>query len=219
MVLREHVYKGKRVEVRFVLKRCIHSGECLNHLPGVFSMRRRPWVKPDGDDPDRVAQVVEMCPTGALHYTRHDGGPAELAPVDNEVSVVVDGPLYVRGDVHVVDPDGNEILHDTRIALCRCGASRNRPFCDNAHIGAGFMDDALIAEQALPPVDQETPRGPLKITVKPNGSLHFNGPFRVHSGRRDNWVAASRAGFCRCGASNHKPFCDGTHRTIGFTTE
>jgi CDGSH-type Zn-finger protein/uncharacterized Fe-S cluster protein YjdI len=219
MASREHVYKGKGVEVRFVLKRCIHSGECLNHLPGVFSMRRRPWVKPDGDDPERVAQVVEMCPTGALHHTRLDGGPQEVPPAENVVSVVVDGPLYVRGDVRVVDPEGNELLRDTRVALCRCGASRNRPLCDNAHIGAGFMDDALIAEQALPPLDGEVAHGPLTITVKPNGSLHFQGPFRLHTDRRTNHVAASRASFCRCGESKRKPFCDGTHRSIGFTTE
>jgi CDGSH-type Zn-finger protein/uncharacterized Fe-S cluster protein YjdI len=219
MASREHIYRGKGIEVRFILKRCIHSGECIHHLPGVFNMRRRPWVKLDDEDADRVAQVVEMCPTGALQYVRRDGGPPEARPAGNEVSVVVDGPLVVRGDIHIVDPEGKEILRDTRVALCRCGASRNKPFCDNAHIGAGFMDDALIAEQELPPVVDSAEAGPLRITVKPNGSLHFQGPFRLHTDRRSNWVAAARAGFCRCGASRKKPFCDGSHRTVGFAAE
>ena len=45
-----------------------------------------------------------------------------------------DGPLLVRGPIRLQDQDGNEIVLDrTPIALCRCGKSRNRPFCDGSH--------------------------------------------------------------------------------------
>lgn len=45
-----------------------------------------------------------------------------------------DGPLLVRGPVRVVDQDGNEIGTDRDpVALCRCGKSRMRPFCDGSH--------------------------------------------------------------------------------------
>jgi CDGSH-type Zn-finger protein len=45
-----------------------------------------------------------------------------------------DGPLLVRGPVRLVDQDGKEIVADREpIALCRCGRSRMRPFCDGSH--------------------------------------------------------------------------------------
>jgi CDGSH-type Zn-finger protein/uncharacterized Fe-S cluster protein YjdI len=219
MANREHIYRGKDVDVRFILKRCIHASECLNRLPGVFNMVRRPWVKPDGDDADRVARVVELCPTGALHYDRKDGGAPEAVATENTVTVVPDGPLYLKGDIEIVRPDGTLILRDTRVALCRCGSSRNRPFCDNAHIGADFFDGGGIAEQAIPPAEPGSEGARLVVTVKPNGSLRLEGPFRMHTERRSNWVGGGRTALCRCGASAHKPFCDGSHRTSGFTAE
>jgi CDGSH-type Zn-finger protein/uncharacterized Fe-S cluster protein YjdI len=216
---REHIYRGKDIDIGYVLKRCIHSGECLHHLPGVFDTRKRPWVRPDGDEAEAAARVIEMCPTGALHFTRKDGGAPEHIPAENTITVVPDGPLYFRGNLEIVRPDGAVILRDTRVALCRCGASRNKPLCDNAHIEAYFEDGGGIAEQPMPPLEPGTPPAPLRVTVKPNGSLRLEGPFRMHSERRSNWVSGCRTALCRCGASQHKPFCDGSHKTTGFAAE
>lgn len=58
-----------------------------------------------------------------------------------EIRVRDDGPYKVTGAVRLVDPDGNEIANprpDRPIALCRCGHSRTKPFCDAAHKASGF---------------------------------------------------------------------------------
>lgn len=112
---------------------CIHAKECVNGLPDVFDIERKPWVMPDKASADKVAEVIERCPTGALQYERHDGGCNEQVPEENEVSIQKDGPLYMRGDLDIKDADGNSLHKGTRIALCRCGESKIKPFCDNTH--------------------------------------------------------------------------------------
>jgi CDGSH-type Zn-finger protein len=107
-------------------------------LPAVFNTARRPWILPSGASADAIAAVIERCPTGALHYTRRDGGAPE-SPADQTTMVPVPGgPLYVRGLIQLQSADGSLIVEDTRVALCRCGQSQNKPFCDNSHLGSDF---------------------------------------------------------------------------------
>ena len=117
---------------------CIHVRNCVHRLPQVFVPEARPWVVVDAADADAVAAVIESCPTGALHYRRLDGGREEQQPAETTVEPRPDGPLFVRGAVRIVDPDGHLIREDTRVALCRCGASENKPFCDGSHLRIGF---------------------------------------------------------------------------------
>ncbi|HEX2095224.1 MAG TPA: (4Fe-4S)-binding protein, partial [Longimicrobiaceae bacterium] len=135
-------YRSDRISVLWFAERCIHSAECIRALPRVFDPRRRPWVQIDDAAADAVAEAVLRCPTGALHYVRHDGGPQEPVPGDTTFRVVRDGPLYVRGPVEVVTGEGEPVRRDTRVALCRCGKSEHMPFCDNSHRAAGFRDPA-----------------------------------------------------------------------------
>lgn len=54
-----------------------------------------------------------------------------------------DGPLLVRGPFTLTDQDGNDIeVHQGTIALCRCGRSRRKPFCDGMHKAIGFRADS-----------------------------------------------------------------------------
>jgi uncharacterized Fe-S cluster protein YjdI len=135
-------YRTGAIAVQWFATRCIHSARCIQAQPAVFDPRRRPWIVLEGAGADAVAAAVERCPTGALHYTRLDGGPAESAPAATTVSAVRDGPRYARGDVVVAREDGTPIRRDTRVALCRCGQSQHMPFCDNSHRAAGFRDPA-----------------------------------------------------------------------------
>ena len=96
------------------------------------------WVVVDAADADAVAAAIESCPTGALRYRRLDGGPQEQPPAETTVEPRQNGPLFVRGAVRIVDPDGRLIREATRVALCRCGASENKPFCDGSHRRVGF---------------------------------------------------------------------------------
>ena len=134
-------YNGENITVLFDARRCIHAAECVKALPAVFSPDTRPWVRADGAAADEVAQVVQRCPSGALSYRRTDGGMDETPALEPGMELVKDGPVYVRGDVPLLAPDGAPIPTPPRAALCRCGQSRNKPFCDNSHIEAGFSSE------------------------------------------------------------------------------
>jgi uncharacterized Fe-S cluster protein YjdI/CDGSH-type Zn-finger protein len=117
---------------------CIHSANCIRSQPEVFNPRDRPWVHVERATADEIAAAILRCPTGALHFRRLDGGPEEEPRDPATVLPVPDGPLELRGAITVLDQDGGVFREDTRVALCRCGESRSKPFCDNSHRLAGF---------------------------------------------------------------------------------
>ena len=104
----------------------------------MFDAVARPWIDVDQATADEIAEVVMTCPTGALHFRRLDGGPDEAGPPETTVNPQRDGPLYLRGTLRIEDASGRLIREDTRVALCRCGASSNKPFCDGTHRLIGF---------------------------------------------------------------------------------
>jgi len=130
-------YAGNGIDVFFEPALCIHAARCVHGLPDVFDPAKRPWIQPQNADADALASVIERCPSGALHYARAEGEP-EVADSSDTVSLVASGPLYVRGDITLKLQDGTVVRQDTRLALCRCGDSKNKPFCDNSHIVAAF---------------------------------------------------------------------------------
>lgn len=134
-------YEGDGIVVTYEVLRCIHAAECVHGLPDVFDAQKRPWIDASKAAADQIAAAVEGCPTGALSYRRTDGGPEESIPVEARIELVQDGPVYVTGSVELALPD--ETLHwsGTRAALCRCGASQNKPFCDNSHKNIGFTSE------------------------------------------------------------------------------
>lgn len=209
-------YESDDMVVEYDARRCIHAAECVHGLPSVFDPQKRPWIEPGGAAADELARVVERCPTGALQYRRRDGGPGEAAPDANTVRLSPDGPVYVSGRIRLVLP-GGEVLEDTRMALCRCGASGNKPFCDNAHVEAGFSDVGVVVENQLREGDDDA--GPaLEITLAKNGPILLRGPVAVVSTDGEA-CAGARGALCRCGHSANKPFCDGAHATAGFEAD
>lgn len=131
-------YEGQGIVVRYDVLRCIHAAECVDGLRAVFDPQRRPWVDASAGAPDEIAAVVARCPSGALHFHRTDGGGEEEAPDQDVIKVEANGPLYVTGRLEVKDDRGRVLCTDSRVALCRCGASENKPFCDNSHQRIGF---------------------------------------------------------------------------------
>jgi len=212
MTSKIHRYTSEAIDVTFDAKRCIHAAECVRGLPTVFDRDRRPWAQPGNAGADDVAKVVTRCPTGALHFERNDGGEAEPIAGENIITLVEDGPLYVRGNVEIRAASGETAFKETRLALCRCGASGNKPFCDNSHLQIQFREagglstiQAAVAEQ-----------GSLTVTPLPNGPLLLRGRFEIRSADRQTSYHGTKAELCRCGGSRNKPFCDGTHRRNGF---
>lgn len=213
-----HEYKGKDITVRYDVKRCIHAAECVRGLPQVFDPDRKPWVEPDAAVADQVAEVITRCPTGALHFEREDGGPSEPVPAENTIDVAADGPLYVKGELEIVDGSGSIVLRDTRVALCRCGASQNKPFCDGRHAEAKFRDAGALAESGTRAEEFEA-GGRLTVNLAPSGPLLLQGSVEICSADGRTSFYGSKAALCRCGASKRKPFCDGSHKEIGFATD
>lgn len=161
-------YRGANVEISFDLEQCIHVGECLRRLPETFALDRRPWISPDAVDADDVVAVVERCPSGALQYRRLDGGPDERAPDPAVVTPMRNGPLLVRGRIEVRREDGTvEVL--PRAALCRCGSSANKPFCDNSHLRIAFRAPGELFRIELSPVRRAVDQ-PLDRARDPRGS-------------------------------------------------
>jgi CDGSH-type Zn-finger protein/uncharacterized Fe-S cluster protein YjdI len=212
-------YRGKDIVVMFNPDRCIHVAECLRGLPEVFDNSRTPWITPDAKPPDVVAEVVRRCPTGSLHYFRTDGGPEEQPSETNRIIVSEDGPLYVIGNVEIVSPDGTVLIKDTRVGVCRCGASRHMPVCDGRHFAADFTDPGLLAQRPENREVQGESRGVLRIALVPNGPMLVSGPFTLEGEGDGHSISGNRASLCRCGASKMKPYCDGSHTKSGFRTQ
>ena len=208
-------YRSERVVVSFDPKRCIHARYCVRGLPEVFDPSERPWVRPEQAQPDRVAEVVMRCPTGALQFERRDDGAAEPIPQENVIAVGADGPLYVRGGILIEGPLGEPLFEDTRVALCRCSESHNKPFCDNSHKQVSFRDEGTLGDYS-PPNDLTSNGRRLSITSTVNGPLLLRGRAEIQSADSETVYRGSKSVLCRCGYSNNKPFCDGSHAEMDW---
>ena len=130
-------YREESVTVFFDARRCLHVAECVRGLPAVSDTDKRLWIQPDHADALEVAEVVRRCPTGALHYALASGNE-ETGDATTQITPRPDGPLMIWGRLEISTPDGT--LKETRAALCRCGQSRNKPFCDGTHSEVGWQD-------------------------------------------------------------------------------
>lgn len=135
-------YANDDITVVWKPNQCIHSTLCWKGLLEVFDPRKRPWITIDGATAERIMEQVDKCPSGALSYYRNTaGGKPENIDVDTVVEVTPNGPLLVYGNITVKDRDGNETQKHKVTALCRCGASANKPYCDGTHVKIGFKDE------------------------------------------------------------------------------
>lgn len=209
---KKKTYSGSKIDVTFDLGRCIHAAQCGANLPDVFDAERRPWVQPENADADSIARVVEGCPTGALHYERKDCGSSEV-PVANTITVAVDGPLWLTGDIVVRDADGEEVARDVRMALCRCGQSAFKPLCDNSHLKKKFRAPGLpgLPERS----ERSEPESELSLIAAKDGPILVRALCRLTTDESTSTIDG-KAALCRCGSSKNKPFCDGSHKEIGF---
>lgn len=121
---------------------CIHSRNCFHGLPAVFDPNRRPWVNPTAAEAQAIIDQVAKCPSGALSIAQDTAETADGRATESQVTIQIlpDGPLLVNGDVTLKRADGSTDQRTGSTALCRCGASGNKPFCDGSHQKIGFTD-------------------------------------------------------------------------------
>lgn len=132
----------------------------------------------------------------------------------NTIKVRVDGPLLCTGDIEVLDSDGKQLEKSDDVALCRCGHSRNKPFCDGTHRNVSFSDDGSFSDDKAEALGGD---GPLVITVRDNAMLIAKGPVTINNADGSCVTTRNKAALCRCGESENKPFCDSSHKCSGFT--
>jgi CDGSH-type Zn-finger protein/uncharacterized Fe-S cluster protein YjdI len=203
--------EGRDLTLIYEGKKCIHSRFCVTWGPKVFIANvKGPWINPDAMPTEALAEIAHVCVSGAIRYQRKDGQPDEQAPPVNLISVREGGPYAIKADIRLDGaPAGN-----FRYTLCRCGASKNKPFCDGSHHDVHF---AASGEPPTGKADMLPVRdGPLEVTPLTDGPLQVRGNMEIISGTGRVVARLENARLCRCGGSNTKPFCDGTHAKIGF---
>jgi CDGSH-type Zn-finger protein len=123
------------------------------------------------------------------------------------------GSLSITGQVIVKGADGTVLFEGDKTWLCRCGQSQKKPFCDGSHKTAGFAHDGTAAACAA----AELGAGAVTVTATANGPLHVTGPLTLIGADEKPVYCGTETWLCRCGQSGNKPFCDGSHRKVGFT--
>lgn len=211
------VVQGDKLELRFEASRCIHARLCVTGAPKVFLANvQGPWLHPDAMPVERLADIAHACPSGAIQYRRKDGEADEAPPPVNLLSVRESGPYAIRGALTL---RGEAI--GMRATLCRCGASKNKPFCDGSHhdihfAATGEPETGMLGFSTDMPAVRD---GAIAIEPEPNGPLQVRGHIEVLSGTGRMVCRVTQARLCRCGGSQTKPFCDGTHARNGFSAD
>ncbi len=131
-------YSNGEITINWQPSKCIHSAICIKELPQVYNPNERPWLKIENASTEALRSQVQKCPSGALSYFMNDEANKESEILETKVEVMENGPLLIFGTLKITDKDGNTTLKDKTTAFCRCGQSANKPYCDGAHIKAGF---------------------------------------------------------------------------------
>ncbi|MHC4840289.1 MAG: CDGSH iron-sulfur domain-containing protein [Planctomycetota bacterium] len=136
-------YEGDDLTVHDNRGLCAHAGYCTRGLPAVFKMGEEPWIDANGASKEEIAKVVGQCPSGAIGYSvaGEDQTVKGEGPV---VAFVPNGPYLVQGDCKIEGCELPEGRGSDRLALCRCGQSKNKPFCNGAHWDVKFDEDAAV---------------------------------------------------------------------------
>ena len=131
-------YVGGAITIHDNRSVCAHAGHCTEHSASVFSMKTKPWISADADDAAQTMATIAMCPSGALAYSIN-GVRQDHADRPAAITITKDGPYAVVGAPQLL---GDETpVSAEHYTLCRCGQSKNKPFCDGAHYAAEFKDE------------------------------------------------------------------------------
>jgi CDGSH-type Zn-finger protein/uncharacterized Fe-S cluster protein YjdI len=207
----KEIVRGTRAVIEFDAAKCVHSRHCVLDRPDVFVPNvPGEWIHPDAATPDEVVALARNCPSGAIVARRLDGVPGEAPPLVNTLRVLENGPLAVRAPLKL---DGADI--GLRATLCRCGHSKNKPYCDGSHAAAAFTASGEPPAKESQPLERR--HGPVEVTPLLNGPLKVKGPLEVVTGTGHTINRASELYLCRCGHSKNKPYCDSSHKAAGFT--
>ncbi len=133
-------YPGKKVTIHDNRGICAHAGRCTDGLAAVFRFKEEPRIHPDAASADEIIATIQKCPSGALSHSVDDAEDRERDG-DPTIFVAPNGPYVVSGGPDLVDTTRAEGAAKKHFTLCRCGGSKNKPFCDGTHWQIEFKDD------------------------------------------------------------------------------
>ena len=132
-------YRGAQLAIHDNRGLCAHAGYCTDRLPAVFRSGVEPWINPQAASADAIIATIHLCPSGALGYSREQREAHEAVRTP-AIMVSKDGPYEVVGGIELIGQAWNEGASREHYTLCRCGGSRNKPFCDGTHWSISFSD-------------------------------------------------------------------------------
>ncbi len=133
-------YQGETITIHDNRGTCAHAGRCTDGLPSTFRLKQEPWIDPTGATSDEIIATVRKCPSGALSYSFDDAEHRDREG-DPAVFVAPNGPYVVTGGPDLLDTIRGDGASTEHFTLCRCGGSKNKPFCDGTHWYKKFTDD------------------------------------------------------------------------------
>lgn len=130
-------YVGEQITIHDNRGICSHAGYCTDNLKSVFKLGEEPWIDPDGAKAREIIDTIRQCPSGALSYSLDN---VEHRDQDRppRVTVTRNGPYFVTGGIELIGQEMADGASSEHYTLCRCGASKNKPFCDGSHWHIGF---------------------------------------------------------------------------------
>lgn len=164
---RNRQYTNGEITVFWEPSKCIHATTCFRELIEVFNPGRRPWVNMEGASTRKITEVVNKCPTQSIYWkynkdlseseilaqrvvSKDEETPRTLAKSAPEkksrikpvnVRIMKDGPIVVEGKFRILGKDGLELKPSVMTSFCRCGSSKDMPYCDGTHRKIGFTDE------------------------------------------------------------------------------
>lgn len=185
-------HESKDGVLYFDASKCIHSRNCVLNRPDVFVPNvKGEWIHPEKADGGELEAIAEACPSGAIRFKPK--GKNEPLPLVNTLHVRENGPYAIKGDIHLSEQSAGY-----RLTLCRCGASKSKPYCDGSHSDVDFL-----ATGEPTPKESELlldRNGILNVAPLTNGPLKIEGNLEVCSGTGRTINRVKQVFLCRCGA-------------------
>ena len=133
-------YRGEKITIHDNRSLCAHAGYCTDGLASVFRRHEDPFVDAGGASAEEIIEIINQCPSGALSYSIENVDET-LEPGEAFIFISQNGPYVVKGGVDLIETPRGKGFSESTITLCRCGASKNKPYCDGSHWDIGFTDD------------------------------------------------------------------------------
>jgi len=205
-------HKTEQGTLYFDAKKCIHSRNCVLNRPDVFVPDvKGEWIHPENASSCELRAIADNCPSGAIRY--EETGHVQDKPLVNTLHIRENGPYALNADLQL----GEEPCVSQKMTLCRCGASKNKPYCDGSHVDIGFVATGEVA--AVVSSVSESQTGVVIVSPLKDGPVQVDGNLEICAGTGHMVNRVQQVYLCRCGHSNNKPYCDGAHSRAGFTTE